>query len=238
MNQNKKVSLVTGAGEGIGAAIAIELAKINMHVIITDKHVTGLTNIENIIISNGGTCTVVELDMKDFLGIDRLGFEIFKRWGKLDILIANAAILGTLTPLHHQSNEEFSDVLNINLISNHRLIRSLDLLLKKSECSKAIFLTSLVSFDPKPFWGAYSISKAALNHMTKLWAQENTYNNLSICTIEPGETNTRMRKHANPGESIDNLQDPVIVAKAIIKFICSNKVYKGETIKLKDICKL
>ena len=92
MHQDKKVSLVTGAGEGIGAAIAIELAKINMHVIITDKHLTGLTNTENIIISNGGTCTVVELDMKDFLGIDRLGLEIYKRWGKLDILIANAAI--------------------------------------------------------------------------------------------------------------------------------------------------
>ena len=118
MLQDKKISLITGAGEGIGAAIAIELAKINMHVIITDKHLTRLTNTENIIISNGGTCTVVELDMKDFLGIDRLGLEIFKRWGKLDILIANAAILGTLSPLHHQSNEEFSDVLNINLINS------------------------------------------------------------------------------------------------------------------------
>ena len=234
MLQDKKISLVTGAGEGIGAAIAIELAKTDLHVIITDKHLTGLTNTENIIISNGGTCTVVELDMKDFLGIDRLGLEIFKRWGKLDILIANAAILGTLSPLHHQSNEEFSDVLNINLISNHRLIRSVDALLKKGMSSKAIFLTSSVSFNPKPFWGAYSISKAALNHMTKLWAQENTHNNLSICTIEPGETNTRLRKHANPGENIDNLQDPFTVAKSIIKFICADKVYKGETIKLKN----
>ena len=92
MLQDKKISLVTGAGEGIGAAIAIELAKTDLHVIITDKYLTRLTNTENIIISNGGTCTVVELDMKDFLGIDRLGLEIFKRWGKLDILIANAAI--------------------------------------------------------------------------------------------------------------------------------------------------
>ena len=235
MLQDKSVSLVTGAGEGIGAAIAIELAKTDLHVIITDKYLTRLTNTENIIISNGGTCTVVELDMKDFLGIDRLGLEIFKRWGKLDILIANAAILGTLSPLHHQSNEEFSDVLNINLISNHRLIRSFDALLKNSVSSKAIFLTSSVSFNPKPFWGAYSISKAALNHMIKLWAQENTHNNLSICAIEPGETNTRLRKHTNPGENIDNLQDPVTVAKSIVKFICANKVYKGETIKLKDI---
>jgi NAD(P)-dependent dehydrogenase (short-subunit alcohol dehydrogenase family) len=235
MHQDKKVSLVTGAGEGIGAAIAIELAQTGLHVIITDKNLTSLTNTENTIISNGGTCTVVELNMKDFLGIDRLGFEIFKRWRKLDILVANAAILGTLSPLHHQSNEEFSDVLNINLISNHRLIRSVDSLLKQGMSSKAIFLTSSVSFNPKPFWGAYSISKAALNHMTKLWAQENTHNNLSICTIEPGETNTRLRKHANPGENIENLQDPVTVAKSIVKFICANKVYKGETIKLKDI---
>ena len=235
MLQDKKISLVTGASEGIGAAIAIELAKTDLHVIITDKNLTSLTNTENTIISNGGTCTVVELNMKDFLGIDRLGFEIFKRWGKLDILVANAAILGTLSPLHHQSNEEFLDVLNINLISNHRLIRSVDSLLKKGMTSKAIFLTSSVSFNPKPFWGAYSISKAALNHMTKLWAQENTHNNLSICTIEPGETNTRLRKHANPGENIENLQDPVTVAKSIVKFICANKVYKGETIKLKDI---
>ena len=235
MHQDKKISLVTGAGEGIGAAIAIELAQRGLHVIITDKNLTSLTNTENTIISNGGTCTVVELNMKDFLGIDRLGFEIFKRWRKLDILVANAAILGTLSPLHHQSNEEFSDVVNINLISNHRLIRSFDALLKKGMSSKAIFLTSSVSFNPKPFWGAYSISKAALNHMTKLWAQENTHNDLSICTIEPGETNTRLRKHANPGENIENLQDPVTVAKSIVKFICANKVYKGETIKLKDI---
>ena len=235
MHQDKKISLVTGAGEGIGAAIAIELAQRGLHVIITDKNLTSLTNTENTIISNGGTCTVVELNMKDFLGIDRLGFEIFKRWRKLDILVANAAILGTLSPLHHQSNEEFSDVVNINLISNHRLIRSVDSLLKQGMSSKAIFLTSSVSFNPKPFWGAYSISKAALNHMTKLWAQENTHNNLSICTIEPGETNTRLRKHANPGENIENLQDPVTVAKSIVKFIFANKVYKGETIKLKDI---
>ena len=234
MNKNKQIALITGASSGIGAEIAIQLAKKKIHTIITARSSSRLIKTEKSIIDNGGTCTVVELDMKDLHGLDNLGKEIFKRWGKLDILIANAAILGTLSPLHHQSNEEFSDVLNINLISNHRLIRSFDALLKNSVSSKAIFLTSSVSFNPKPFWGAYSISKAALNHMTKLWAQENTHNNLSICTIEPGETNTRLRKHANPGENIDNLQDPFTVAKSIIKLICADKVYKGETIKLKN----
>ena len=232
---DKKNSLITGAGEGIGAAIAIELANKNVHVIITDKYLSNLTNTENTIIANGGTCTVVQLDMTDLLGIDNLGLEVFKRWGRLDILIANAAILGTLSPLHHQSNEEFLEVLNVNLISNHRLIRSFDALLKKSKNPKALFLTSSVSSKPKPFWGAYSISKAALNHMIEIWSLENKHNNFSICTIEPGATNTKLRKKAFPGADINNSQDPIMVAKSIVNFIDINAIYKGETIELKHI---
>ena len=184
MIKDKKNSLITGAGEGIGAAIAIELANKNIHVIITDKYLSNLTNTENTIIANGGSCTVVQLDMRDLLGIDNLGLEVFKRWGRLDILIANAAILGTLSPLHHQSNEEFLEVLNVNLISNHRLIRSFDALLKKSKNPKALFLTSSVSLKPKAFWGAYSISKAALNHMIKIWSLENKHNNFKREILE------------------------------------------------------
>jgi NAD(P)-dependent dehydrogenase (short-subunit alcohol dehydrogenase family) len=232
MIKDKKNSLITGAGEGIGAAIAIELANKDVHVIITDKYLSTLTNTENTIIANGGTCTVVQLDMTDLLGIDKLGFEVFKRWGKLDILIANAAILGTLSPLHHQSNEEFLEVLNVNLISNHRLIRSFNALLNKSKNPKAFFLTSSVSSKPKPFWGAYSISKAALNHMIKIWSLENKHNNFSICTIEPGDTNTKLRKKAFPGGDINNSQDPKMVAKSIVDFIYLNTIHKGEVIKL------
>ena len=235
MIHDKKTSLITGAGQGIGSAVAIELANKGVHVIITDKSLANLTNTENIIISRGGSCTVVELDMNDLLGIDRLGLEIFKRWGKLDILIANAAILGSLSPLHHQSSEEFIDIININLISNHRLIRSFDALLKNSKYPKAFFLTSSVSLKPRPFWGGYSISKAALNHMIKLWALENMHNNFSICTVEPGETNTELRTKAIPGEDITKLQNPKRVAKSIVSFIFANSVYKGETIKLKHI---
>jgi NAD(P)-dependent dehydrogenase (short-subunit alcohol dehydrogenase family) len=232
MTNDKKNSLITGAGEGIGSAIAIELANRDVHVIITDKSLSNLTNTENTIIANGGTCTVVQLDMTDLLGIDRLGLEIFKRWGKIDILIASAAILGTLSPLHHQSNEEFLDVLNVNLISNHRLIRSCDTLLKNSVFPKALFLTSSVSLKPKPFWGAYSISKAALNHMIKTWALENEHNNFSICTVEPGATNTKLRKKAMPGDYVKNLQNPLRVGQSIVEIIFSNTIHKGETIEL------
>ena len=232
MNKNKKIALITGAGNGIGAETAIELSKNNMHVIISDKSLSSLNNTENIIIENGGTCTVVELDMKDFLGIDRLGIEIFKRWKKLDVLISNAAILGTLGPIYHQSNDEFLDVINVNLISNHRLIRSFDLLLKNSESPKAFFLTSSVAKKAIPFWGAYAVSKVSLEHMIKIWSEENKQNNLSISLIDPGKTNTKMRKQAMPGEDKSDLQNPNEVAKFIVKKVISDEIFKGNIIEI------
>jgi NAD(P)-dependent dehydrogenase (short-subunit alcohol dehydrogenase family) len=235
MTEIKKVALITGASDGIGAGIAIELAQKNIHTIITGRSLSSIKTTENTIIENGGTCTFVELDMRDFLGIDRLGLEIFNRWKRLDILISNAAILGTLGPLHHQNNDEFLDVFNINLISNHRLIRSFDALLKNSLNPKAIFLTASVSYKSKPFWGAYSISKAALNHMAKIWSLENKHNNLSISIIDPGNTNTKLRKKAIPGENIKNLQDPMIIGKIIANLSLSEKIYKGDIISLKDL---
>jgi short-subunit dehydrogenase len=235
MNKNKQIALITGASSGIGAEIAKQLAKKNIHTIITARSLSRLIKTEKSIIDDGGTCTVVELDMKDLHGLDNLGIEIFKRWGKLDILIANAAILGTLGPIHHQSSDEFLEVMMVNSISNHRLIRSCDALLKKSHKPKACFLTSSVAVEARAFWGAYAVSKASLEHMIKIWSAENKHNNLSISIINPGKTNTRIRNQAMPGENIENLQNPNEVAKIIIEIIFLDKLYKGDTI---DVMKL
>jgi len=235
MVENKKIALITGGGSGIGSAIAIELAKKNVHVIITGKTLSGLEITESKIKLDGGTSTIAQLDLNDFVGIDRLGMEIFKKWRKLDILISNAAVLGTLGPLHHQSSEEFFDVINVNLLSNHRLIRSIDTLLKKSVFSKALFLSSSVASIPKSFWGAYAISKAGLNHMVKIWADENKNNNLSIAIVNPGRTRTKMRAQAMPGEDQQNLQSPEEVAKKIINLIFLNKVNKSEGVDIHEI---
>jgi NAD(P)-dependent dehydrogenase (short-subunit alcohol dehydrogenase family) len=229
---NYKNCLITGAGSGIGAEIAIVLARQGYHTIITGKSLSSLEKTETKIIDQGGSCTLVELDMNDFAGIDKLGLEIFKRWKKLDILISNAAILGTLGPIHHQSNDEFIEVLNVNLVSNHRLIRSVEPLLKNSVQPKASFLSSTVANEARPFWGAYAISKASLQHMVKIWSMENQNNNLSISIINPGKTNTKMRKQAMPGENTNNLQNPKEVAEKIRDIIFSNKIYKGEVIDL------
>ena len=235
MVENKKIALVTGGSSGIGSAIAIELAKKNVHVIITGKTLSGLEITESKIKLMVELLSIAQLDMNDFVGIDRLGMEIFKRWGKLDILISNAAVLGTLGPLHHQSSEEFFDVINVNLLSNHRLIRSMDALLKKSVFSKALFLSSSVASNPKSFWGAYAISKAGLNHMVKIWADENKNNNLSITIVNPGRTRTKMRAQAMPGEDKQNLQSPEKVAKKIIDLIFLNKVKKNEGVDIHEI---
>lgn len=232
MIENKLIALITGAGSGIGAEIAKELSQKNIHTIITDKTLIGLRKTEEAILSNKGTCTVAQLDMQDFLGIDRLGFEVFKRWKKLDIMISNAAILGTLGPIHHQNSEEFQEVLKVNALSNHRLIRSFEALLKKGNNPKAIFLTSSLVANPKPFWGAYSVSKAMLEHIVKIWALENKNNNLSISLIDPGETDTPMRRQAMPGENSKLLRKPQDVAKLILKEIFIDKIYKGNLIKL------
>jgi NAD(P)-dependent dehydrogenase (short-subunit alcohol dehydrogenase family) len=232
MNKCTKNALITGAGSGIGAEIAKELAKKNYHTIITGKSISNLEETENTILENGGSCTLVELNMKDLVGIDKLGLEIFNRWKKLDILISNAAILGTLGPIHHQSNDEFIEVMNINLISNHRLIRSLDPLLKNSINAKASFLSSSVALEARPFWGAYSISKAALQHMVKIWAMENKNNKLSISIINPGKTKTKMRRQAMPGENQNDLQHPKKVAEAILDVIFSKEIYKGTVIDI------
>ena len=232
MNKCTKNALITGAGSGIGAEIAKELAKKNYHTIITGKSISNLEETENTILENGGSCTLVELNMKDLVGIDKLGLEIFNRWKKLDILISNAAILGTLGPIHHQRNDEFIEVMNINLISNHRLIRSLDPLLKNSINAKASFLSSSVAIKVRPFWGAYSISKAALQHMIKIWAMENKNNKLSISIINPGKTKTKMRRQAMPGENQNDLQNPKKVAEAILDVIFSKEIYKGTVIDI------
>ena len=232
MNKDKQIAVITGASSGIGAEIAKQLANKNVHTIITARSASRLIKTEKSIINNGGSCTLVELDMKDFKGLDNLGIEIFKRWGRLDILIANAAVLGTLGPIHHQSSDEFLEVMMVNTISNHRLIRSCDAPLKNSHKPKACFLTSSVAIEPRPFWGAYAVSKASLEHMIKIWSAENKHNKLSIFIINPGKTNTKMRNQAMPGEDTRKLQKPSEVAKIIIEIVFLDKLYKGDTIDI------
>ncbi|RMD90379.1 MAG: SDR family NAD(P)-dependent oxidoreductase, partial [Alphaproteobacteria bacterium] len=169
-----RIALVTGASRGIGRAVALALAGEGAHVIAIarEKSVGALEELDDAIRAKGGTATLVPLDLTDHAGIDRLGGAIYERWGRLDILIGNAGVLGVLSPLGHIDPDVWERTLDINLTANWRLIRSLDPLLRQSDAGRAVFVTSGAAAKATPYWGAYAVSKAGLETLVRIYAQE------------------------------------------------------------------
>ncbi len=212
-----RVALVTGASRGLGASIAVALAKEGAHIIATARTEGGLTELDDQIKAAGGSATLVPLDIKDFAGIDRLGAAIFERWKKLDILIGNAGVLGKLTPMAHVEPKMWDDVMGVNVTANYRLIRSLDSLLRASDAGRAIFVSSGLAQKCWAYWGPYSISKAALEAMVKTYANEIATSTVRANCFSPGATRTKMRATAMPGEDPESLPHPDEVAAQIVQ---------------------
>ena len=215
----KKIALISGATSGLGKELSINLAKNGYHVLINGKNENKLNNLYDKIKLLDGTSTIINLDLNDYEGIDRLGYQIYKKYKKLDLLIMNAAILGTLSPLCHQEPKEFETVINTNLIVNFRLLRSLELSLKKSKNAQLCVISSKLTKDLKPFWGAYSISKAALEHMIYTWHLENKKTNVKVYIFHPKPINTKLRRAAMPGENEKNKQSANEAAQKLFKVI-------------------
>ena len=215
-----RIALVTGASRGIGYAISKKIAKEGAHVIAVARTVGGLEELDDEIKGNGGSSTLVPLDLQDFDAIDQLGATIFERWNKLDILVGNAGILGKLTPVGHIEPQTFDDVLAINLTANWRLIRSLDPLLRNSDSGRGIFISSSVAKSCKPFWGAYSSSKAALEAIVKTYATEiEKISNVKINLVDPGPIRTAMRAKAMPGEDPDTLTTAEQLSESLLPLL-------------------
>ena len=157
-----KIALVTGASRGLGREAALGLAKEGAHVIAVARTVGALEELDDEIQALGGTATLVPLDLKDFEALDRLGASIFERWGRLDAFLANAGVLGVLTPLGHLEPKTFQEAMDVNVTANYRMIRSFDPLLKASEAGRAVFVTSGAAIKHTAFWGCYAVTKAAL----------------------------------------------------------------------------
>ncbi len=222
-----RIALVTGASRGIGRAIALRLAQEGAHVIATARTVGGLEELDDDIQAAGGSATLVPLDIKDFAGIDRLGTPIAERWGKLDILIGNAGILGSLTPLQHLKPETFDDLMAVNVTANYRLIRSLEPLIKASDAGRAIFLTSGAAHKAHAYWGGYATSKAALEMLVRTWAAELATTNATANLLNPGPVATRMRRQAMPGEDQATLPTPDQVADAMMSLCAPDETCNG-----------
>ncbi len=226
-----RVAVVTGASRGLGRAIALALAKDGAHIIALARTQGGLEELDDEIKALGGSATLVPSDIKDYAAIDRLGAAIFERWKKLDILIGNAGILGKLTPLPHLDPKVFDDVMAVNVTANLRLIRSLDPLLRASDAGRAVFVTSGLAQKCFAYWGAYSISKAALEAMVRTYATENEQFAIRANCFSPGATRTKMRAQAMPGEDPETLPSAEEVAAQIIplclpSFTDTGAVYK------------
>jgi len=213
---NGRLALVTGASRGIGYFLSLELAKRGAHVIAVARTVGGLEELDDEIRALGGTATLVPLDLTDMPGIDRLGGSIHERWGKLDILVANAGVLGVIAPLGHVEAKTFEKVMNINVTSTWRLIRSVDPLLRLSDAGRAILLSSGVAHSARAFWGPYAASKAAVEVMARSWAEETRNMKLRVNSVNPGATRTAMRAQAMPGEDPETLPHPRDVAEKIV----------------------
>jgi NAD(P)-dependent dehydrogenase (short-subunit alcohol dehydrogenase family) len=211
-----RLALVTGASRGIGAATAETLAALGAHVILTARTPGALEEVEDRIHQAGGSATIAPLDLTESDSIARLAAAISGRWDALDVMVLNAATLGSLTPVAAIDGKEFNRVLTLNVLANQALIAAFDPLLRQSAAGRLLAVTSSVGAQPRAYWGAYGASKAALETLVLSYAEE--VRNLSpvrVAIVDPGATATTMRARAFPGEDPATLKPPTVVADAI-----------------------
>ena len=225
-----RVALVTGASRGLGRACAIALAREGAHVILVARTVGGLEEADDEIRKVGGEATLVPLDLRDFPAIDRLGATIFERWQKLDAFLGNAGQLGVLTPLGHLDPKVFQEALDVNVTANFRLIRSFDPLLQRSDAGRVVFISSGAARTHRPFWGSYSVTKAALESLALTYAAECANTNVKVNLFSPGPLRTRMRAKAMPGEDPQTLAPPEAVTPMIVDLLSPACTKNGELV--------
>lgn len=213
---SNRVAVVTGASRGIGRAAALALAEAGAHIIALARTQGALESLDDEIRAKGSSATLVPVNLKDLDALDRLGAAIYERWGKLDILLGNAGILGELAPITHVDQPVWDEVMAVNVTANYRLIRSLDPLLRASDAGRAIFVTSGAAHKCRAYWGVYSISKAALEALVRTYAAETVTTPVKAMLLNPGPLRTNMRKAAMPGEDPLTLKTPEDLAPHVV----------------------
>lgn len=229
-----RIALVTGASRGIGRAVALGLANAGAHVILLARSVGALEAVDDEIRTAGGAATLLQVDLRKGDRVDQIGPTIYQRWQHLDILVANAGILGPLSPVGHTTDDGFLSTIDINLIANWRLIRTLDPLLKRSDAGRAIFVTSGAASGKYAYWGAYAASKAGLEALVKSWAAELANTPVRANLINPGATRTQMRAKAFPGEDPASLLAPEALVPLFLELASPQCNRNGETINFRD----
>jgi len=227
---NGRVALITGASRGIGRSIAKRFAREGAHLILSARTQGALEELDDEIRSLGGHATLVPADLTDYAKIDEMGAAVFQRYGRLDILVGNAAMLGILSPLGHIDPALWEQTVALNLTANWRLIRSFDPLLRQSDAGRALFLTSGAARGAVPYWGVYATSKAALETMVKIYAAEVAKTAIRVNLVDPGAIRTGMRAEAFPGEDPMTLKAPDKIAQVFVDLSSPAETRNGQVI--------
>ncbi len=228
---SERVALITGASRGIGAAVAIELARLGAHCVLVARSQGGLEETDDAIRAAGGTATLLPLDLhKNSEKIDAIGPSIVERFKRLDILVHNAGALGSLTPVAHIEPRDWAETVGINMTAAWRLIRSCDPPLRASDAGRAVFVTTGRVARPKAYWGMYGASKAGMEHLVLTWAQEVERTRLRVNLFDPGIVATRMRAQAFPGEDPASLRQPADIAPALAGLCGPGETRHAETV--------
>ena len=226
-----RLALVTGASRGIGAATAEALAAAGAHVILIARGAAALEQVEERIHAEGGSATIAPMDLNESDNIRKLAQAVAERWGSLDILVLNAAMLGSLSPVEHLDPKELEKVFKLNVLANQVLIASFDPLLRRAEKADIVGITSSVGDVPRAFWGGYGASKAAFDTLLGTYADETAYaGKLCVHIVDPGSTRTRMRQLAFPGEEPESVKPPEAVAEFIVQRLSAD-VKTGELVR-------
>lgn len=229
-----RIALITGASRGLGAALAKRFAAEGAHVVLVARTQGGLEEVDDAIRALGSAATLLPLDLREFDKIDQMGAAIYQRFGKLDLLVGNAAILGALSPTGHFDPKVWQEVVDVNLTANWRLIRSLDPLLRLSVAGRAIFVTCRAARELVPYWGAYAASKAGLEAMVRVYAGEITKTSVTANLIDPGIMRTALRAHAFPGEDRSKLALPDGVTEAFVALAEASPAPNGAIIAAQE----
>ncbi len=230
---SERVALVTGASRGIGAAVAVELARLGAHCVLIGRTQGGLEETDDAIRAVGGTATLLPFDLvKDADKIDSIGPSIVERFKRLDILVHNAGALGKLTPVGHIDPKDWNEAVGVNLTAAWRLIRTCEPPLRASDAGRAVFVTTGRVARPRAYWGLYGATKAGMEHLVITWAQEITQTRLKVNLFDPGIVATRMRAQAMPGEDAATLHKPEDVAPALAALCGPGEQRNGEIIRV------
>ena len=226
-----RLALVTGASRGIGAAVAVALARAGCHVVLTARTQGGLEETDDAVQAVGGTATLLPLDLTEGAQLDAIGPSLLERFGRLDILVHAAGTLGKLTPAPHILPKDFAAATAVNFESAWRLIRTCGPLLLIAEAGRAVFVTDALVARPRAYWGLYGATKAGMHHLALSWAEEVRNTRCRVNLYDPGPVATRLRKEAMPGEDASRLRTPEDVAPGIAALCEPGFLSNGEVVR-------